>query len=37
MLSTASGQVGFFDAARVIGPLREGSFFALLAEQSYAL
>jgi transposase len=32
MLSTASGQVGFFDAAELIGPLPEGSFFALLAE-----
>jgi hypothetical protein len=32
MLSTASGQVGFFDAAQVMGPLPEGSFFALLAE-----
>ncbi len=32
MLSTTSGQVGFFDAAELIGPLPEGSFFALLAE-----
>ena len=32
MLSRASGQVGFFDAAQVMGPLPEGSFFALLAE-----
>ncbi|HEV2874244.1 MAG TPA: IS1182 family transposase [Thermoleophilaceae bacterium] len=32
MLTTASGQVGFFDAAELIGPLREGSFYALLAE-----
>jgi transposase len=32
MLSTISGQVGFFDAAELVGPLPEGSFFALLAE-----
>jgi transposase len=32
MLSTTTGQVGFFDAAELIGPLPEGSFFALLAE-----
>ena len=32
MLSVASGQVGFLDAAQVMGPLPEGSFFALLAE-----
>lgn len=32
MLSTTTGQVGFFDAAQLIGPLPEGSFFALLAE-----
>jgi transposase len=32
MLSTASGQVGLLDAAQVMGPLPEGSFFALLAE-----
>ena len=32
MLSTGSGQVGFFDAAELVGPLPEGSFFALLAE-----
>lgn len=32
MLSTASGQVGLFDAAQVMGPLPDGSFFALLAE-----
>lgn len=32
MLSRASGQVGLFDAAQVMGPLPEGSFFALLAE-----
>ena len=33
MLSTTSGQVGLFDAAELIGPLPEGSLFALLAEQ----
>jgi transposase len=32
MLSTTTGQVGFFDAVELIGPLPEGSFFALLAE-----
>jgi transposase len=32
MLSMATGQVGFFDAAELVGPLPEGSFFALLAE-----
>lgn len=32
MLSTTTGQVGFFDAAELIGPLPEGSFFALLAD-----
>jgi Transposase DDE domain/Transposase domain (DUF772) len=32
MLQTASRQVGFFDAAELIGPLPEGSFYALLAE-----
>lgn len=32
MLATESGQVGFFDAAQLVGPLPEGSFFALLAE-----
>jgi transposase len=32
MLSTTTGQVGFFDAAGLVGPLPEGSFFALLAE-----
>ena len=31
MLATRSGQVGFFDAAELAGPLPEGSFFALLA------
>jgi hypothetical protein len=32
MLKTRSAQVGLFDAAVVMGPLPEGSFFALLAE-----
>jgi hypothetical protein len=32
MLSSASGQVGFFDAAELARPLPVGSFFALLAE-----
>src|SRR3954454_11711171 len=32
MLATTSAQVGFFDAAEFVGPLPEGSFFALLAE-----
>jgi transposase len=32
MLSTADRQVGLFDAAGLVGPLPEGSFFALLAE-----
>ncbi len=32
MLSTTTGQVGFFDAAELIGPLPDGSFFALLAQ-----
>jgi hypothetical protein len=32
MLSTTMGQVGLFDAAELIGPLPEGSFFGLLAE-----
>jgi hypothetical protein len=32
MLATTSGQVGFFDAAQMVRPLPEGSFFALLAE-----
>jgi len=31
MLATRSGQVGFFDAAELVRPLPEGSFFALLA------
>src|SRR5215213_5332890 len=32
MLKTRSAQMGLFDAAVVMGPLPEGSFFALLAE-----
>jgi transposase len=32
MLATASAQLGFLDAAGVMGPLPDGSFFALLAE-----
>ncbi len=32
MLSAASGQVGMFDAAVLVRPLPEGSFFALLAK-----
>jgi hypothetical protein len=32
MLQTVSRQVGFFDAAELIGPLPAGSFYALLAE-----
>ena len=32
MLATRSGQVGMFDAAVLVRPLPEGSFFALLAE-----
>lgn len=32
MLATESRQVGFFDAAEMVGPLPEGSFYALLAE-----
>jgi hypothetical protein len=34
MLATESAQVGMFDAVVVMGPLPEGSFFALLAEHS---
>ncbi len=37
MLSTATGQVGFFDAAELVGPLPEGSFFALLAEHGHRI
>src|SRR5437764_10935498 len=33
MLATRSGQVGFFAAAELVGPLPRGSFIALLAEQ----
>jgi transposase len=32
MFSTTTGQVGFFDAAELMGLAPEGSFFALLAE-----
>jgi transposase len=32
MLSTTTGQVGFFDAAELMGPPPEGSLFALLVE-----
>jgi hypothetical protein len=32
MLSTTTGQVGFFDAAELIGPPPKGSFFAVLAD-----
>src|SRR5512142_750899 len=32
MLATQSAQVGLFDAGVLVGPLPEGSFFALLAE-----
>ncbi|MDP9255760.1 MAG: hypothetical protein M3Q31_04295 [Actinomycetota bacterium] len=32
MLVTESGQVGMFDAAVLVRPLPEGSFFGLLAE-----
>jgi hypothetical protein len=35
MLRSASGQVGFFDAAEVARPLPAGSFFALLAEHGH--
>src|SRR5215204_3846090 len=37
MLSTATGQVGFFDAAELVGPLPEGWFFALLAEHGHRI
>ena len=37
MLATTSGQVGFFDAAELVRPLREGSFFALLAEHGHRI
>ena len=32
MLTTRSGQIGMFDAAGLVGPLPEGSFYRLLAE-----
>src|SRR5438552_1544048 len=32
MLQTASRQVGFFDTSELIGPLPDGSFYALLAQ-----
>lgn len=32
MIATTSAQLGFLDAAGLVGPLPEGSFFALLAE-----
>ena len=34
MLATASCQLGFMDAAGLMGPLPEGSLFALLAKWS---
>jgi transposase len=37
MLATTSGQVGFFDAAELVGPLPEGSFFGLLAEHGHRI
>lgn len=37
MLATTSGQVGFFDAAELVRPLPEGSFFALLAEHGHRI
>lgn len=37
MLSSTSGQVGFFDAAELARPLPEGSFFALLAEHGHRI
>src|SRR3954453_4759167 len=37
MLSSASGQVGFFDATELVGPLPGGSFFALLAEHGHRI
>jgi transposase len=37
VLATASGQVGFFDAAELARPLPEGSFFALLAEHGHRI
>jgi len=37
MLATESGQVGMFDAAQLVRPLPEGSFFALLAEHGHRI
>jgi transposase len=37
VLATASGQVGFFDAAELARPLPEGSFFALLADHGHRI
>jgi hypothetical protein len=37
VLSSASGQVGFFDAAELARPLPEGSFYALLAEHGHRI
>lgn len=37
MLTTVSGQVGFFDAVELVGPLPEGSFFALLAQHGHRI
>src|SRR3954471_14527504 len=37
MLASASGQVGFFDAAELARPLPAGSFFALLAEHGHRI
>jgi transposase len=37
MLVTTSGQAGFFDAAQLVGPLPEGSFFGLLAEHGHRI
>jgi hypothetical protein len=37
MLSSASGQVGFFDAAELVGPLPGRSFFALLAGHGHRI
>jgi hypothetical protein len=37
MLATESGQVGMFDAAVLVRPLPEGSFFGLLAEHGHRI
>jgi transposase len=37
MLSSASGQAGFFDAVELARPLPAGSFFALLAEHGHRI